>query len=66
MPYSQFVLLTVISSLVSLNRVDLRDKVVKNPDVLSAIRDVPHLRELLFSLYNCQYADFFASLGKNL
>jgi len=36
---------------------------VLNPDVLSVIRDVPNLRTFLLSLYECKYADFYASLA---
>ncbi len=36
---------------------------IKSPDVLSVIRDVPHLKELVFSLYKCQYRQFFEALA---
>ncbi len=39
------------------------EQVIKSPDVLSVIRDVPHLKELVFSLYKCQYRQFFEALG---
>lgn len=49
--------------MISLDRVALNNKVIKSPDVLSVIRDVPHLRDVVFALYKCQYGQFFASLA---
>jgi 26S proteasome regulatory subunit N7 len=63
-PYNTFIFYTVVCSVVTLDRVTLRDKVVKSPDILSVIRDVPNLHPFLFSLYNCDYAQFFKSLAE--
>jgi len=61
--YTQFAFYTVLTAMISLDRVTLRDKIIKSPDVLSVIRDVPHLQDLAFSLYRCQYGQFFKSLA---
>jgi len=61
--YSQFIFYTVLTSMISLNRVTLCDKVIKSPDVLSVIRDVPHLQDLAVNLHKCQYGAFFTSLA---
>eukprot|EP00463_Aulacantha_scolymantha_P006499 TRINITY_DN8161_c0_g1_i1.p1 TRINITY_DN8161_c0_g1~~TRINITY_DN8161_c0_g1_i1.p1 ORF type:complete len:346 (-),score=91.80 TRINITY_DN8161_c0_g1_i1:215-1171(-) len=60
--YNTFIFYTVLLSLVSKDRITLRDKVVKAPDILSVIDEIPHLRKLLFSLYQCKYKDFFKAL----
>mmetsp|Transcript_14782 Transcript_14782/g.51497 ORF Transcript_14782/g.51497 Transcript_14782/m.51497 type:complete len:405 (-) Transcript_14782:245-1459(-) len=60
--YTQFVFYTVLSAMKALDRVELKDKVVDSPDVLSAILDVPSLAEFLNALYECRYRDFFAAL----
>eukprot|EP00276_Gloeochaete_wittrockiana_P002743 CAMPEP_0184671304 /NCGR_PEP_ID=MMETSP0308-20130426/85415_1 /TAXON_ID=38269 /ORGANISM="Gloeochaete witrockiana, Strain SAG 46.84" /LENGTH=388 /DNA_ID=CAMNT_0027118395 /DNA_START=40 /DNA_END=1206 /DNA_ORIENTATION=+ len=62
-PYSTFVFYTVLTSIVSLDRVTLRSKVVEAPEVLSVIGDVPHLAQLLNSLYDCKYHAFFDALA---
>jgi len=61
--YNTFIFYTVLLSLVSQSRVTLRDKVVKAPEILSVINDIPHLRDLLFSLYQCKYKQFFRTLA---
>jgi 26S proteasome regulatory subunit N7 len=61
--YNKFIFYTVLMSMVSLDRVTLRTKVVKAPEILSVIRDVPHLKPFLMALYECRYADFFKALS---
>jgi len=61
--YNTFIFYTVLLAMVSQNRVTLRDKVIKAPEILSVIDDIPHLRELVFSLYRCNYKQFFISLA---
>jgi hypothetical protein len=38
-------------------------QVVRAPDILTVIRDVPNLHPFLFSLYQCHYGQFFKTLG---
>lgn len=61
--YNTFIFYTVLLAMVSQNRVTIRDKVIKAPEILSVIDDIPHLRELVFSLYRCNYKQFFISLA---
>lgn len=63
MDYRTFVTYTVICSMISLPRVDLREKVVKGSEILEVLHSAPDIREYLFSLYNCQYAQFFRKLA---
>lgn len=62
--YNTFVFYVVIASLISLDRVALRDQVVKAPEILQVIGEMPTLKSLLFSLYNCKYAQFFTALAE--
>jgi len=62
--YNTFVFYAVISSLVSLDRVTLKEKVIKSPEILQVINEMPVLKSILFSLYNCQYNDFFKALAE--
>lgn len=44
--------------------VHLRVQVVRGAEILEVLFGLPEVKKYLFSLYNCQYADFFQSLGK--
>jgi 26S proteasome regulatory subunit N7 len=61
--YNSFVFVTVISALVCLDRVDLKEKVIQSPEILQVINEMPVLKSLLFSLYQCKYAAFFQALS---
>ena len=57
--YSRCINYAVIMSLVSLDRVTLKAKVVESPEVLSVIGQTPELASILNALYNCNYKEFF-------
>ncbi|XP_072950188.1 26S proteasome non-ATPase regulatory subunit 6-like isoform X2 [Typha angustifolia] len=60
-PYDTFIFYTVLASIISLDRVSVKKKVVDAPEILAVIGKVPHLSEFLNSLYNCQYNSFFSA-----
>jgi len=60
--YQQFIAYTVITSIATLSRTELRTQVVKNPQVQAAIRQLPNHQKLLMSLFNCSYEQFFRAL----
>lgn len=62
--YKTFVSYTVLCSLISLERVDLREKVVRGAEILEVLHSLPDIQEFLFSLYNCQYRVFFLKLSQ--
>ncbi|KAJ6825025.1 putative 26S proteasome non-ATPase regulatory subunit 6 [Iris pallida] len=62
-PYDTFIFYTVLTSIISLDRVSLKQKVVDAPEILAVIGKVPHLSEFLNSLYECQYKSFFAAFS---
>ncbi len=64
LPYSAFIRYTVLTAVVTLDRVSLKKKVIDAPEVLSVIREVPHASEYLNSLYDCEYAEFFRRLAE--
>jgi 26S proteasome regulatory subunit N7 len=64
MSYERFVFFTIIVSMISLERPEMKKKVVDSSDVLSVIGKIPHAEQYLNSLYNCSYRDFLVSLGK--
>ncbi|KAK9686934.1 26S proteasome subunit RPN7 [Popillia japonica] len=63
MDYKTFVRYTVYVCLISLPRNQLRDQVVKGSEILEVLHSEPFVKDYLFSLYNCQYADFFKNLA---
>ncbi|ESP00320.1 hypothetical protein LOTGIDRAFT_200903 [Lottia gigantea] len=64
MDYHQFVTYTVISSVIALDRPDLREKVVKGSEILEVLHSLPKIRHYLFSIYDCRYEEFFRSLAE--
>jgi 26S proteasome regulatory subunit N7 len=52
----------VLTGILTVNRTDLKTKIIANPQVISIIRDLPQLGNLLTSLYNCEYAAFVRAL----
>eukprot|EP00197_Chlamydomonas_leiostraca_P006357 CAMPEP_0202865208 /NCGR_PEP_ID=MMETSP1391-20130828/5343_1 /ASSEMBLY_ACC=CAM_ASM_000867 /TAXON_ID=1034604 /ORGANISM="Chlamydomonas leiostraca, Strain SAG 11-49" /LENGTH=387 /DNA_ID=CAMNT_0049545013 /DNA_START=77 /DNA_END=1240 /DNA_ORIENTATION=+ len=62
--YTQLISYAVITSVVSLDRVTLKAKVVDSPEVLTVIDQVPHLPEFLAALYQCRYKDFFKAFAE--
>lgn len=64
MDYNTFVIYTIFVCVVALPRPELRDKVTKCAEILEVLHGLPAIRNYLFSLYECKYADFFKSLGK--
>lgn len=61
--YKDVVLYTVLASMVSLGRKELKEKVIHSPDILGTIREIPNLREFMESFYHCRYKEFFVAFG---
>lgn len=61
--YKTFIFYAVVTSIVSLDRVSLKKKVIDAPEILSVILEIPHLSDFLNSLYNSDYRLFFVSLA---
>jgi len=64
MDYVKFVEYTVWISILALDRSDLHKEVIKGSEILEVLHQTEDVKKYLFSLYNCQYADFFQELGK--
>ncbi|VFQ71220.1 unnamed protein product [Cuscuta campestris] len=60
-PYDTFIFYTVLTSIITLDRVSLKQKVVDAPEILTVIGKIPYLSEFLNSLYDCQYKEFFSA-----
>ncbi|KAF7727426.1 26S proteasome non-ATPase regulatory subunit 6 [Apophysomyces ossiformis] len=64
MSYQDFVKYAVLTSVISMQRVDIKKKVLDAPEILEVISDIPYLEEFMTSLYNCNYAQFFRALAE--
>merc|ERR1712156_42113 len=64
MDYVKFVEYAVWISVLALDRSDLHKDVIKGSEILEVLHQLPDTKHYLFSLYNCQYGDFFQDLGK--
>ncbi|KHG19496.1 hypothetical protein F383_05500 [Gossypium arboreum] len=62
-PYETFIFYSVLTSIISLDRVSLKQKVVDAPEILTVIRKIPNLSEFLNALYDCQYKSFFLAFA---
>ena len=60
--YERFVFYCVVTAMVSLERVQLKKKVVQSPEVLSVIGKNPSLKSMVNALYDCEYGKFNAAL----
>ena len=57
--YKTFVFYTSICNIISVDRLTLKNKIIDNSDVVSCIKDIPHLENFLEYYYSGQYAKFF-------
>ncbi|KIP03146.1 hypothetical protein PHLGIDRAFT_130324 [Phlebiopsis gigantea 11061_1 CR5-6] len=62
--YNDFVALTVISNVLTLNRPDLKKKLIASPEVNQVLPELPLLADLIKSLYDSHYDKFFVALAK--
>lgn len=60
--YQQFMFYTIVTSMISLSRTQMKSQLVKNAQVTATIRDMPVVKTLLFSLYDCEYQQFMQAL----
>ena len=64
MSYKDFVWYTVLTSMITLDRPDMKEKVLDAPEILEVIHDIPELESFSSSLYACNYSQFYKSLGE--
>jgi 26S proteasome regulatory subunit N7 len=63
--YNDFVFYTVVTAIVALDRVALKQHVVDAPEILAVLGEMPHLELFLNGLYTCKYKarSFFRRRG---
>ncbi|GAA5894965.1 hypothetical protein JCM8208_000075 [Rhodotorula glutinis] len=62
-PYDDFVTLCVLAGVFSLERKELRKKVIDAPEVIAVLPVVPSLKDFAESLWKCDYSAFFRALA---
>lgn len=60
--YKTFIFYALVTNIISLDRNQLRKKLVNDPHVITAIRELPEAQKLLLGIYNCDYKQFFQSV----
>ena len=63
MNYDTFVVYTIFCTMLALPRPDLKTKVMKGAEILEILHGLPEIRKYLFSLHDCDYAQFYKSLA---
>ncbi|ORY92467.1 proteasome 26S subunit [Leucosporidium creatinivorum] len=61
--YDEFVKLVVISGTLTLERKELKKKIIEAPEVIALLPTVPTLANLSSSLWKCDYRAFFLALA---
>lgn len=59
--FKDFVFYTVILSMAALDRSTIRKDLISSPEVLSVIKETPHLQEFLESYFHSRYKDFMTN-----
>jgi 26S proteasome regulatory subunit N7 len=60
--YRKFMFYSIVTSIIALDRNDLRKKIVNDPHVLTEVRDMLVSKALIQGIYQCDYASFFESV----
>lgn len=60
--FEQYIFYTVISAMLTLDRVSLKEKIIDSSEVMSVINKIPHLQSFLNAFYNGEYKTFFTEL----
>ena len=61
--YKTFMLYALLTNLICLDRNQLRKKLVQDPHVITAVRELPAARRLLHGIFHCDYQQFFSAVG---
>ena len=56
--FRHFVLYTVITSLIAMDRSTLKKKILDSPEILTVVDEIPFLKQFVLSLHECRYADW--------
>ncbi len=60
--FKKLVFYAVLAAVISFDRTRLRSEVIRSPEILQSIEQMPSLKQLLFCLDKCDYLNFFKAL----
>eukprot|EP00164_Ancoracysta_twista_P001684 GFYU01002208.1.p1 GENE.GFYU01002208.1~~GFYU01002208.1.p1 ORF type:complete len:396 (-),score=141.49 GFYU01002208.1:311-1468(-) len=60
--YNRFIFYAIVSGILSLDRVTLKQKIIDAPEILTVLHEIPHMSKFINSLYNSDYRGFFEAL----
>lgn len=60
--YEQLVKYVIVSSVLSLDRSTIKEKLIESPEIIQIIDKLPTFKSFLSSFYECRYNEFFRSL----
>lgn len=60
--YQQLVKYVIVSSVLSLDRVQIKKKLIDSPEIRQVIDELPVFKSFLHSFYECRYEEFFRAL----
>ena len=61
--YEKFISYVILSAMLSLNRAEMKTKVMESPEVVEVIHDLSILKKFMDSLYRGEYNQFFSVLA---
>lgn len=64
--YKTFIFYTIVTTIVSLDRVTLNKRILDSPEIKSVIHDLGALGTLITAYYNGEYGTFFQSMAQVL
>jgi len=62
--YRSFIRYLILMSMISLDRVTIKEKVIDSPDTLSVVHEIPYATQYLESFYNSDYGQYFKALAE--
>lgn len=60
--YNDFMFYALLTAVLHTPRVELKKKIISNPQVITVIKDVRHMAAFVNSFYECEYAKFFQTM----
>eukprot|EP00550_Attheya_septentrionalis_P003413 CAMPEP_0198293264 /NCGR_PEP_ID=MMETSP1449-20131203/16236_1 /TAXON_ID=420275 /ORGANISM="Attheya septentrionalis, Strain CCMP2084" /LENGTH=440 /DNA_ID=CAMNT_0043992781 /DNA_START=4 /DNA_END=1326 /DNA_ORIENTATION=+ len=60
--YTDFVVYTMLSSILHLPRTDLKTKIIDGPEILSIVQEIPIITTLVNALYDCDYKAYLHAM----
>lgn len=60
--YTDFIVYTIITSILHLPRTELKEKIIDGPEILSVASEIPTVSKLVNALYDCDYKAYLHAM----